>query len=77
MTDNLPRVVVRDPNLPHQVVFEVRKMKLHISCNCLRLPGGRYESMGITDGDIKVARKLYNNPKNHWGPFGEEDEAKW
>lgn len=33
--------------------------------------------MGITDGDITVARKLYNDPDKHWGPFDKSDEAKW
>lgn len=80
----LSHVTLVDPTLPHQVIFYVTsnsKMQIQVSCNCLtyRHPENGtlvHESMGGSH-DLDTARELYNNPRNHELPFGQEDFAKW
>jgi len=74
----LPRpVTLRDPNLPHQVVFFYGEGGVHVSCNCLCVGDEEYISMGKPDGDLAMSRWLYNNRANHRKSFEREDFAKW
>ena len=72
----LPYTTDRDPSLTHQVVFFATRASVHVSCNCRRTTFA-HDSIGKVDGDISLARKLYNDPANHRVSFNEEDTAKW
>ena len=80
----LPYQTPRDPDLDHQVIFYIPSggSSVHVTCNCMAEKVGPTQkeshiSFGMVDGDLEVARKLYNDPKNHRKPFNKEDEAKW
>lgn len=70
----------------HEVVFSLKKGKVHVSCACRTRPpttengkdGSRsHVSMGESKS-LDESRELYNNPDNHWAPFDpEKDNAKW
>lgn len=78
----LSHMTPQDDSLTHQVRFMVKKRssEIHMSCNCKQRAhptGVAYDSMGRVDGNIELARKIYNDPANHNKPFTEEDIAKW
>lgn len=77
----LPYMTEVDPTLPHQVVFFTKKETVHVSCNCLLdhsdVNGIKVNKSMGRSANLKTARVLYNNPKNHNKPFTQEDEAKW
>lgn len=71
---------LRDETLTHQVRLILVGNSTVVSCNCRRAPGKNdkagklnYDHIGKTH-DFNETRKLYNNPENHWAPFGEEDK---
>lgn len=74
----LSHVTLKDPTLPHQVVFFFSGVSgiPCISCNCRRKPDGSHSSMG-RGPNIEAARALYNDPVNHRISFNRGDEAKW
>lgn len=79
----LSHVTLRDPTLPHQVVFSVGSSStagVHISCNCRAVVNHQgnvtYDTIGPTK-DLDESRRLYNDPVNHRKPFSKEDEALW
>lgn len=80
----LSHITLRDPTLPHQVVFQnpSGSNDIVVSCNCRQkyktgVPGVvAYDPIGVAN-DIVEARILYNDPANHWTPFTEEYVAKW
>ena len=83
MPMRLKYMTLRDPDLPHQVVFFTPsgKTAIMVSCNCLveNRPQNNmpfYEAMGPTE-NLDQSRELYNNPDNHRKPFGDCDKAKW
>lgn len=77
-------VTLRDPELPHQVVFLTPGGSHYpaVSCNCMRAwhgPGRTVTHDPMGPGpDLAAARALYNNPANHRKPFDPAiDGAKW
>lgn len=77
----LPYVTLRDPRLPHQVVFAVtNKHHLTVSCNCrrrLNYAGPEtYEPMARIR-NLDDARKAYDDAQNHDRPFKTSDLAVW
>lgn len=75
--------VLRDPNLPHQIVLmfdkeNVSNRRVRVSCNCLarRYPSGKPIG-GQVGGvpmpgcpkDIAEAWAIYRDPDNHQLPF--------
>lgn len=84
MTDiKLKYQTIANPDLIHQVHFTTSDNRTYVSCNCRRTPGEHskagkltYKHIGESRG-LDEARALYNNPENHFAPFGKEDEAKW
>lgn len=76
-----PYTTDQDDNLTHQVRFSIRGDYVSMSCNCRRKPPsstGQHGYSPICKGtDLAVNRTAYNNPNNHFKPFGPEDEAKW
>lgn len=79
----LDHVTLQDDTLTHQVRFVTRGNTVCVSCNC-RLTTGDHSKAGkafhepITSvRDLDEARRLFNDPENHWAKFGDEDHAKW
>lgn len=80
---HLSAVTLQDDALTHQVRFSLVRQRVAISCNCRATTGKHekagklyYERIGFSES-IEESRRLYNDPDNHWAPFGKEDEAKW
>lgn len=78
------RVTLRDPSLPHQVVFLARggSHPVEVSCNCRltrRGPGKTPSYTPIAPGpDLDTARWEYNRPAAHWTRLDPAtDAARW
>lgn len=76
-------ITLRDPSLPHQVVFFTPsgKTAIMVSCNCLADKNAIngvtfYDPIGRTE-NLDQSRELYNNPANHKSQFDDCDKAKW
>jgi hypothetical protein len=74
-----------DDTLTHQVRFTLINHQVNVSCVCRskenlppqeRRHKSAFDPIGISR-NIDEGRLLYNDPKNHFAPFTEEDKAKW
>lgn len=68
----------RDTTLLHQVVLSTAGFGIAVSCNC-RVTIGEHEKAGKLIYDHigyshnwQETCQLFNNPDNHWAPFGDE-----
>lgn len=78
----LSHVTLADDSLTHQVRFTTYHGGLYVSCNCRRTIVNETFQKLHTEAigryrDLDEARKLYNDPANHWKPFSKEDESRW
>jgi hypothetical protein len=74
-------VTLRDPSLPHQVVFlGGGDLPIQVSCNCRRTihhTTPAYEPIGLGP-TLDAARVLYDDPASHRTPFDPAvDAARW
>lgn len=64
----------------HALKISLSKNQLMVSCECRARVGTHSKAGKITFDPIgptknhDESRELYNNPDNHWAPFGEEDK---
>lgn len=85
MVDDLtiPYQTLLDDTLTHQVRITASNNVIQVSCVCRKTVGTHdkagkmyHDPIGPTS-NIEESRRLYNNAKNHYEPFGPDDVAKW
>lgn len=77
---SLPYYTPQDDTLEHQVRFLFHDHHVVVSCNCRKdhtANNVAFYSAIAPSHNLDDARRLYNDPANHWASFSEGDKAKW